>query len=514
MKRLNSFAVSVVKKNSEKSYNKSFHTKLFTLFASSESMMFTYANNYHPHFSFCYTFLKNDDGQWFMDNDTLVRVRKWVMHKAKTRLSAIRDYYHKWEADWNKYLILCRRLLGVKFKRFTDKQLWKEFENFYEHYCSAGSGAYITDCFMSTGEEDWLEALVGEELKRIKFSGDVTAQVRLLTSPAHLSFTMQEEEELIKLAVKLKKRFHRNFPSFELLKNSARDLYQAFIRHEKQFHWVKNNYYNVEHISAKNFYIIARKKIQKGEMTGEALRKWEHNRLRSNRNRKQQEKLLANLPVSAYCKNILQIARLFSEWKDVRKSGVYMGMYYFDKFIKEIGRRTKIAPRDLNFLVYDELHDILLKQKSFTKEIKERKAQAFFAVTPEGYFVAGGKKATPYFEYSKTGNFSDMQQLLGVSASPGIATGYVRLIRQTQEMKNFRNGEILVTNQTTPEFVPVMRKAAAIVTEQGGVTSHAAVISRELKKPCVIGTKIATQVFKDGDLVEVDANKGIARKLK
>jgi pyruvate,water dikinase len=59
-----------------------------------------------------------------------------------------------------------------------------------------------------------------------------------------------------------------------------------------------------------------------------------------------------------------------------------------------------------------------------------------------------------------------------------------------------------------------MEKAAAFVTDQGGITSHAAIVAREMKKPCIIGTKIATKVFKDGDIMEVDANKGIIRKIK
>lgn len=74
-------------------------------------------------------------------------------------------------------------------------------------------------------------------------------------------------------------------------------------------------------------------------------------------------------------------------------------------------------------------------------------------------------------------------------------------------------GDILVSIATDPDIVPAMKKAAAIVTEQGGVTSHAAIVSRELNIPCVIGTKIATRVLKDGDRVEVDANKGIVKKI-
>ncbi len=75
-------------------------------------------------------------------------------------------------------------------------------------------------------------------------------------------------------------------------------------------------------------------------------------------------------------------------------------------------------------------------------------------------------------------------------------------------------GEILVTTMTQPNLLAAMRKAAAIVTDQGGMTSHAAVISRELGIPCVVGTYKATRIFKTGDVLEVDANKGIVRLLK
>ena len=67
---------------------------------------------------------------------------------------------------------------------------------------------------------------------------------------------------------------------------------------------------------------------------------------------------------------------------------------------------------------------------------------------------------------------------------------------------------------TRPEFVPLMKKAGGIITNEGGITSHAAIISRELGIPCIIGTKIATKVLHDGDLVEVDADNGVVRILE
>ena len=75
-------------------------------------------------------------------------------------------------------------------------------------------------------------------------------------------------------------------------------------------------------------------------------------------------------------------------------------------------------------------------------------------------------------------------------------------------------GDILVSPMTRPDFVPAMKKAVAFITDEGGITCHAAIVAREMKKPCIIGTKIATQLLKDGMEVEVDANKGIVKIIK
>ncbi len=85
-----------------------------------------------------------------------------------------------------------------------------------------------------------------------------------------------------------------------------------------------------------------------------------------------------------------------------------------------------------------------------------------------------------------------------------------RVCKRTQQIKQ---GDIYVTRMTHPNDITIIKKCAGIITDEGGILSHAAVVSREMKKPCIIGTKIATQVLKDGDRVEVDAEKGIIKKL-
>lgn len=99
--------------------------------------------------------------------------------------------------------------------------------------------------------------------------------------------------------------------------------------------------------------------------------------------------------------------------------------------------------------------------------------------------------------------------LKGLGASPGIAAGEVRIVQSEKDISKVKEGDILVAVMTTPDMVPAMKRAAAIVTDEGGMTCHAAIVSRELGVPAVVGTKNATDVLKDGMVVTVDGEKGI-----
>lgn len=109
---------------------------------------------------------------------------------------------------------------------------------------------------------------------------------------------------------------------------------------------------------------------------------------------------------------------------------------------------------------------------------------------------------------------ANKSEINGIAVYPGRITGKARIILDPFHVKIFNENDILVTGMTRPEFMSLIKKSSAIVTDVGGVLSHAAIVARELKKPCVIGTKIATKVLKDGERVEVDAIKGIVRKLQ
>jgi phosphohistidine swiveling domain-containing protein len=106
------------------------------------------------------------------------------------------------------------------------------------------------------------------------------------------------------------------------------------------------------------------------------------------------------------------------------------------------------------------------------------------------------------------------QEIKGSIAFVGTARGPARIVKSVKDLANVKEGDVLVTNMTTPNYLVAMKRAVAFITDEGGITCHAAIVAREMKKPCIIGTKIATKVLKDGDLVEVDAELGIVSILK
>ncbi|CAN5321176.1 phosphoenolpyruvate synthase [soil metagenome] len=99
--------------------------------------------------------------------------------------------------------------------------------------------------------------------------------------------------------------------------------------------------------------------------------------------------------------------------------------------------------------------------------------------------------------------------LTGISAAPGVGTGRVRILKSPKEIGKVKQGDVLVAEMTSPDYVPAMKKAVAIITDAGGATSHAAIVSRELGVPAVVGTKDATKKLKDDYLVTVDGTKGM-----
>ncbi len=230
-------------------------------------------------------------------------------------------------------------------------------------------------------------------------------------------------------------------------------------------------------------------------------------------NKRKKLKLIKELQLSQELKNLIRIAEVFTYMQDERKKYVLISNHYQKLFCNEIGKRASLTPEEIAYTVFPEMKEILLYKKFDKKKLAERKKQCVCICTPSGYEIIEGAVVDTLHQkvFAIT---TPSQEIKGICASQGKAQGIVKIIQKVHDLVNVYQGDVLVTSMTRPEMVVAMEKAAAIVTDEGGITSHAAIVSRELGVPCLIGTKNATKILKNGDLVEVDATKGIVRKLK
>ncbi len=156
----------------------------------------------------------------------------------------------------------------------------------------------------------------------------------------------------------------------------------------------------------------------------------------------------------------------------------------------------------------------LKKGRADTRAIRDLYDCHVSLPTKRSVRILSGTKARKWIEkqvHEAVATTVTGSEFRGTSACTGRAKGIVRVINTPDDMGKMRAGDILVSVATTPSIVSAMRKAAAILTDEGGLTCHAAIVSRELGIPCVVGLGTITSTLKDGDLVEVDAKKGVVK---
>lgn len=190
------------------------------------------------------------------------------------------------------------------------------------------------------------------------------------------------------------------------------------------------------------------------------------------------------------------------------------------RLYREISRRQYYAKNQLEFMTFPEIIKVASGTKIELGLIKKRQDKFICFKNRGSYSCLEGEEASERINKIKP-VIENVDTIKGSVANPGEATGTAKLIRLTvkldlvkKQIEEMKNGEILVTETTGPELIVACQKAAAIVTNEGGINSHAAIVSRELGIPCIIGTKIAADIIKNGDLIKIDANDGIIKILE
>jgi phosphoenolpyruvate synthase/pyruvate phosphate dikinase len=189
--------------------------------------------------------------------------------------------------------------------------------------------------------------------------------------------------------------------------------------------------------------------------------------------------------------------------------------FAYDGLAAQLATDFNISKKDFLQLHYNEAIESLKQGKlSISREtIEERHCGYIVGFIDDKEVIATGGVVEEASEYLNAVNIEGVTEIKGDVASKGFVTGTARIIANLSEIEKLHEKDILVTSMTTPDFVVAMKKAGAIVTDEGGLSCHAAIVSRELGKPCVIGTKIATKVIQDGAEIEVDANTGVVKIL-
>ncbi len=398
-------------------------------------------------------------------------------------------------------------------KQLSNEELWNILDEHVRVHTELYEWGWLpnaTDMFYS----EFTELLKKYLRSKVNSEEQVNALFVALTSPSQKSEEARQHEEFLKLAIEIensefhKKLFlHKSAGEIEQeMRGAVRERLLGYYEKYSPISalWIGEKQPLSHYISELSNYLKQGKSPAADlEEIGAKLKMVE----------KEKERLDAELGIDQKHKRLFGVFGEFMLTKLYRRYRQLRALYRLRPVFKEIARRFGITLDQARFMRTPEYRQLLVDGTFDTSVLAERmKFTAFYAEQGRDLVLEGGI-ARELAETAVEKFDKDISEIRGQCACLGKATGRVKIVLSPADLPKMQQGDILVAIATNPDVVPAMKKAAAIVTEQGGVTSHAAIVSREMNIPCVIGTKIATKVLKDGDLVEVDATKGIVKRL-
>ncbi|MFA6918513.1 MAG: PEP-utilizing enzyme [Patescibacteria group bacterium] len=323
----------------------------------------------------------------------------------------------------------------------------------------------------------------------------------------------QEFEELfglISVADRLTEAEYEQDDFLRVIMTEDKDRVNMAEAHAKRYGWLSVRYFMGDPWTKENVL-----KRLKGTDRRKAKKELE-DRLRHRVER--EDKI--NKAIRSFSKNDKQVIKLIRKIVYLRTQ---RGDFYHESashvrpLLSRVAEELGITYLRLVNLSPTEAVDALLGKFDYKKHVEAR-ANNFLIYHDinNGNEVLEGKEVDDYLEthsFLKM-NTENVSEFVGKIGYKGKIKGVAKILKTNEDMSKVKKGEVVITAMTTANLLPALEKASAFVTDEGGITCHAAIIAREMRKPCIIGTKIATMVLKDGDLIEVDANKGIVKIIK
>jgi len=341
-----------------------------------------------------------------------------------------------------------------------------------------------------------LNYVFSDELKKILSKYKLTDdEFSNLTAIADITFLNKHRQQLLSIALRALKK---------------QNIEKELNNHLKKYEWLASGHTGMKKINTSYF-----KKILKDLSKDKQALEMELDYLKNYKKviRNEQKKICQSHNFNKQAIEMIKIINSIGPLHDHRKEIFVKTIYYSDCLRKEIGKRFGYTLYDLQYFELKELQQLKTGKKFNRDEINKRHEFMLLDANAKRMNLYTGKKAVKYLNPEFKQNYNKSKKLDGTVASPGHAKGKAKIIFGGNSFNKMNKGDILITSMTRPDMVIIMKKASAIITDLGGLTCHAAIVSRELKIPCIVDTEIATKVFKDGDKVEVDANKGVIKKI-
>lgn len=434
-----------------------------------------YEKKYVPIFKFIMPFWNNGNGGMFIVSEPDYQASARVLLEDISMLKKIVDDF---EHDYNNLLTTVSNLPD------SPVEFAQHFSGFLHAYQQMYASGAMIDGFIAESDS--------VVLNMKKKYPEASLEIEALVEPPELHFIQEEELDLLIIA------------------RDSNNIEEDIATHREKYHWIHNNYTRVEKESIEYFRNRLKDMQQKGS---EYINTTIHT-LESYAETKKQH--IAEIEEAQVFSNEdftkLRMIGVVSLVMDRRKACNLMGNYWIGLYAQYIAEKTNTPYEDVVFLIPSEVEQLLAGTSITTFPIAERKEECTLFCTYDEMYVVSGEEAKEIRELVDPSYVDETGIVSGNTAYPGTVTGTAKVLTYATE-KEVTEEDILITGMTRPDFVPLMKKAKAIITDQGGITCHAAIIARELKKPCIIGTKVATKAFKDGDIIEVNADEGIIRKV-
>ncbi len=395
-----------------------------------------------------------------------------------------------WQVEFYK---ACLTIQEKDLKKLSDEELLKTYNDLSEIYTNKLNSSPLIDGF-TLSTDTTIASKIKTFIEGKGLGKKFVEYFAILTAPTYLSFLQEEEIALLNVARKIKAN-----PKVEdeLLK-----------QHQRDYFWIRNNYVK-DHVESIEKFKERLEQFKKIDIE----HRIEEIKLLAKDHREVKDRLIEDLALPLEIQTLLEITDDFNAWQDERKKGTFWATHYFSLLLEEFANRTKYNLDQLKYAFPPEMGDVL-SEKLEISELDKRLEYCMIIWILDHYDVTTDKAFIKKLDRIGTGEAATTHEVKGFTASRGKVTGRAKILVSVEEMHKIEDGDVLIAVMTRPDYLPAMQKASAFVTDEGGITCHAAIVAREMKKPCVIGTKIATKIFKDGDRVEVDATKGIVKKIK